>query len=167
MSSVKMNKVQKLTTVSLLLALMIVGSMIKFFGSIALDSLAAFVGAALFGPVIGLFLGVAGHLLTAVISGFPLSLPVHLLVAAMMGVCLFVYGSVWRKERGRRLLADGLAYLINVPLASLFLMPLLGMSVWLLFVPLSLATLSNLILAEVVLSGLTMIKPVESRGRKF
>ncbi|WP_233278890.1 ECF transporter S component [Floricoccus tropicus] len=127
--------------------------MIKIFGSIALDSCAAFVGSVILNPQTGFVLGFIGHLISAFLAGFPLTLPVHIVVGLCMGICSFVFGLV----RGRSdsifnfLFASLLAYIINVPFSLLIITMFLGWSVWAFFVPLSIATLVNLLIAEIVI----------------
>lgn len=147
-------KIRKLTTVAVLLALCVVGANVKLMGSIALDSFPAFLGALLFGPWIGAFLGAFGHMISSMLSGFPLTLPVHLIVAALMALCMGVFGFI-RQYLGKSrwysiLLADVCGYLINVPLDLLILYPVMHQAVIALFVPLSVATIANLVLTEVV-----------------
>ncbi|MGX7148589.1 ECF transporter S component [Enterococcus ureasiticus] len=146
---------KQLTLTAMFIALSVIGSMFKITGSIALDSLPGFVGTVFLGPRIGFLLGSFGHLASATIAGFPLTIPVHLITAGLMACCLFCYGTIRDKVTNRysinRFLAIMLAYLINTPLSLLFLYPLLGKIVYVLFLPLSVASLLNLILAEVVL----------------
>lgn len=146
---------KRLTLAAMFIALGVIGSMIKLFGSIALDSLSAFVGTVFLGPGFGFLLGSFGHLATAVFSGFPLSLPVHLVTAVLMGICMVCYGFVRAKTSQKwgmnRWLSIVVAYLINTPLALLVLYPLLGPLVFTLIIPLSMGALLNLVLAEVVL----------------
>ena len=77
---------------ALLIALSFIGAQIKIFLSIAFDSLPAFIAALLLGPIGGAVVGIFGHLLTAITSGFPYSVPVHILVAVGMGGICFAFG---------------------------------------------------------------------------
>jgi hypothetical protein len=47
------------------------GQILRLWGSIAFDSMPAFLGAILLGPWFGAFLGVFGHLTSAAMAGFP------------------------------------------------------------------------------------------------
>jgi Na+-transporting NADH:ubiquinone oxidoreductase subunit NqrB len=122
--------------------------------TIALDSLPAFLAALILAPRYGAAVGALGHLFSALLSGFPYTLPVHLLVALMMAVCVFVFAVVYRRidgrqdaaptslvessaesatrlpPRARRLLAcvvsAAVAVVINGPVEVLVLSPLLG-----------------------------------------
>lgn len=76
---------------ALLIALSFVGAQIKITASIALDALPAFFAALLLGPVAGAIVGAVGHLLTAITSGFPMTIQIHLLIAlCMAGICWVV-----------------------------------------------------------------------------
>ncbi|WP_086313476.1 hypothetical protein A5821_000981 [Enterococcus sp. 7F3_DIV0205] len=146
---------KRLTLTAMFIALSVIGSMIKLTGSIALDSLPGFVGTVFLGPSIGFLLGSFGHLTSAAIAGFPLTIPVHVITAFLMGCCLFCYGIIREKLTKKysinRFLSVFIAYLINTPLSLLLLYPLLGNVVYMLFIPLSVASLLNFLLAEVVL----------------
>jgi uncharacterized membrane protein len=81
-----------LVIMALFTALSFVGSNVKIFGTIAFDSLPGFVAALLLGPVHGAAIGFLGHLFTALTSGFPLSLPMHIVVAVSMAITMFGVG---------------------------------------------------------------------------
>ncbi len=150
-------QVQKITLGGLLLALCVVGANLKIMGSIAFDSWAAFLGALLLGPIGGMVLGASGHLVSALLAGMPLSAPVHLLVAAMMAAAAGAYGYVFHYFGGgvkSYVVATVVAYLLNVVIALALLYPLLHDLVWVLFVPLTMATVCNLALAGVVYKAL-------------
>lgn len=147
-------ELKRLVLTAMLLALCVLGANIKIMGSIALDSLPAFLGAILLGPWFGAFLGIAGHLISAGLSGFPLSIPIHLIIAIAMGVCMGVFGFIRRGEGPTKfskvLISDLVAYVINVPLAIACLYPLMKASVLVFFMPLTFATVVNIVLCEVV-----------------
>lgn len=146
--------VKKITWVSLLLAMCVIGANFKILGSIALDSFPAFLGAIILGPIYGAFLGGAGHLMSALLSGFPQTLPLHLVIAGLMGLCMFAFG--WIRQHIRpgtlenKVISWIVAYLINVPLNLILLYPVLKEVVFVLFIPLTLATVINLGITEMV-----------------
>ncbi|MDH6363392.1 putative membrane protein [Enterococcus sp. PF1-24] len=149
---------KKIALLAMLLALCVVGANIKILGSIAFDSFPAFVGAFVLGPLAGAFLGFFGHMISAMLSGFPQTLPLHLLIGVIMGLCMLLYGWVWLKLRKNKLAASVganlLAYFINVPFNLLVLYPIMGAAILALFMPLTMATVANLVLAEVVILGI-------------
>ncbi|KRN96179.1 hypothetical protein IV55_GL001565 [Furfurilactobacillus siliginis] len=139
---------------ALLLALCVVGANVKIMGSIALDSAPAFLGAILLGPWFGAFLGFFGHMVSALLSGFPLTLPVHLIIGFNMAVCMFVFGWLRRhfgkSKLGSVLGSDVVGYILNVPLEIPLLYPILKATIFALFVPLTVATVANLVLCELI-----------------
>ncbi|MGM0216214.1 ECF transporter S component [Enterococcus sp. AZ109] len=149
---------KRLTTLAILLALCVIGANIKILGSIALDSFPAFIGAIVLGPAAGAFLGFFGHMISALLSGFPNSLPIHLIIAVIMALCMFFYSWTRRKLAKNKLAASAVsmvvAYIINVPLDIVLLYPLMGPGIFVLFVPLTIATVVNLGLSEIVILGI-------------
>jgi len=92
---------KNLVIVALFIALSFVGSYLKLFGTIAFDSLPGFLAALLLGPVYGAAIGFLGHLFTALTSGFPLSVPLHLVIAASMAITMLGYGYTYKALIGR------------------------------------------------------------------
>ncbi len=124
----KFSKNQMLVHMSLLIALSYLGSLIKIQGTIALDALPAYYGALLLGPVPGAIIGVVGHLLTALTSGFPLTLPLHLVVALTMAITVGAFGYV--AQRINQFIAVGVGIILNGPgstLAVAFIASLMGL----------------------------------------
>lgn len=94
------NKTKKIVLMGMLIALSFVGAFIKIPGplqSIALDSMPAYVGGLLIGGPEGAIIGFIGHMITSLNSGFPLTLPVHLIIAAIMAVTILVFSFVRNK----------------------------------------------------------------------
>lgn len=153
-------KIQKLTIVSLLIAMCFIGANIKLMGSIAFDAAPAFVGTLLLGPFYGMALGFLGHMVSSLIAGFPLSFPVHLIVAIMMAITMIAYSFTrkWTEKRVNYpvavILSSIIAFLLNCPLSLLALYPLLGDMVFVLFTPLAIASVCNIIAAEIVYAAL-------------
>jgi hypothetical protein len=71
-----------------------------------------------------------------------------------MGVCMFVFG--WIRQRfgkdkfGIILISDIVGYIINTPLEVPLLYPLLKGAIFALFVPLTAATIVNIVIAEII-----------------
>lgn len=147
-------KLKRMVLASTLLALCVVGANVKIMGSIAFDSAPAFLGAIMLGPLYGAFLGFFGHMVSAALSGFPLTLPIHLIIGFFMGVCMAVFG--WIRERfGKErwlniIISDISGYAINVPLEMLFLYPLMKAAILAFFVPLTIATILNIAVCELI-----------------
>lgn len=120
-------KVKKLVLTALFIALSFIGANLKVMGSIAFDSMPGFLGTLILGPAYGALIGAVGHLLTAVLSGFPLTLPVHLIVMVDMALTMAVFGWVYRISGPRlaAILSGIAAVLINGPVSLLMVAPLL------------------------------------------
>lgn len=113
----KQTKNQVLVQMSLLIALSYLGSLIKIQGSIALDALPAYYGALMLGPLPGAVIGVMGHLLTALTSGFPMTLPLHLFIACSMGLTVWLFGYLAQKFNQGMAVLSGM--ICNGPLSTL------------------------------------------------
>lgn len=123
-------KTRKLVLTALFVALCFIGANIKIMGSIAFDSMPAFLAAIMLGPVYGAIVGALGHFLTALTSGFPLTLPVHLITMAAMALTMAAFAIVYKTFLNRNkvvaiVLSIIVAVIINGPLALLALTPLL------------------------------------------
>lgn len=153
----------KLVYCAMLIALSYVGAQIKIFpnlGSIAFDSMPGFFGALLLGPGIGALVAGVGHLFTSMTSGFPLTVPMHLIVAVEMAVFAFAFGWIYKKSNG--VIASIIAMILNGPVSVLLAVPT---SIWLglpfngwalfygLILPLTIASIANVLLAYVVYEG--------------
>jgi uncharacterized membrane protein len=132
-TNMKIN-LSKMVICALCIALAYLLAYVKIPGTtIALDSLPGFLGALLLGPWWGAAIGALGHMFSAILTGFPYTLPVHILTALLMGVCMLCFGLTYRALfRKNRILANVVAgivaVLINGPLDVLVLSPfLLGM----------------------------------------
>ena len=159
------SSVTKLTYGGMLIALSAVGALIKISGTIALDSMPGFFAALFLGPSIGAVVGALGHLLTAATSGFPMSLPMHLFLMVVMAFVIYVFGITYRRFGSIPAFIVGVV--LNGPFAALASVPaskLLGLQFngWALFnviiIPLILASIVNVFLAQVVYKSITKIK---------
>ena len=154
---------------ALFIALSFIGANIRIFGSIAFDSLPAFLAALLLGPLPGAVIGFIGHLLTALMSGFPLSAPLHLVIALAMAITMLGFGCTYRALKNRMRTSASLAItgivgvLLNGPVSLGFTMVALALiagaeAAWGL-----LALLAFLMLASVVnvVASIALFKPLE------
>jgi len=90
------SKTKKLVIIALFIALSFLGAHIQIFGTIALDSLPAFLASLLFGPLYGAVIGFIGHMFTAIINGFPLSVPLHIVIAISMSIAMLGFGYTYK-----------------------------------------------------------------------
>lgn len=154
-------RTKKLVKMALFIALSGIGAHIKLQGSIAFDSMGAFLAALWIGPLAGGIVGLLGHLLSALTAGFPLTLPMHLFVSLQMFFILWVFGILYQKTHP--IVAAGAGILLNGPgstllaayAATLLGLPLGGEAMFLLlWLPLTLAATANILLAMVLYKAL-------------
>lgn len=147
----------KLVYIATLIAISFIGSLIKIQGTIALDSMAGFFAALFLGPIPGALVGSIGHLLTAMTSGFPLTLPIHLVITLQMALFVYIFGRVY--EKTNEVVACTVAIILNGVVSALMLAPIttwVGFSlsgkafIYAMVGPLTLASAVNIILASVI-----------------
>lgn len=124
MGNVKM-KSRKLILLALFSALSAVGAVIKIpaiVGSVAFDVFPALLAAALLGSGAGAIVGAFGHLLSALIVGFPLG-PMHVLIAIEMALLVFIFGVLYKKnKKGTASILFILMNAFAAPLPFIFIM---------------------------------------------
>ncbi len=139
--------IRKMVLLALFIALSAVGANIKvpsLIGTPAFDSLPGFFAAAVLGSKEGALIAALGHLLTALTAGFPLSLPIHLLITVEMGVSAFVFGYLFKKIHP--IVAIIVAITLNGVVAPASFIPILGAGVfYTLLTPLLIASALNII----------------------
>lgn len=151
---------KRIVLLSLFIALSAVLSNIKIFYSIAFDSLPAFLAAMMISPIAGGIVGALGHLLTAITSGFPFTVPVHLFIAIQMLVIIWIFGVLFKKMN--QYIAMVVAIILNGPVATLlsglliaylnhsFTVKTVSSFFILMVVPLTLASVANIVLAFIL-----------------
>lgn len=144
--------VKSLCFSAILIAISVILANFPIFSSIALDSMPAFVGG---------IIGLLAHLFVALRTGFPLSLPVHILVALEMFVVVYITSIIF--NRGKVILAGIVGTLLNgigfTFITGVFMYFVLGGMnpvdfLKLLGLPLTLASLVNIVIAFIVSKGL-------------
>ncbi|MHC6179222.1 ECF transporter S component [Clostridium sp. JNZ X4-2] len=148
-------KTRKLVIIALFIAMSFIGANIKIAGSIAFDSMAGFLGTLILGPLYGALIGAIGHLLTAAVSGFPLSLPIHMIIMADMALTMFLFGITYKffsrsNEIISIIISSIVGILINGPLSVFMLMPIMGKAVLAMLPLLVLAAALNILIAHAV-----------------
>lgn len=166
-SNVKRTNI-KIVYCAMLIALSMVGALIKIQGSIAFDSMPGFFAALFLGPAAGALVAGIGHFLSAMTSGFPFTLPMHIIVTVEMAAFAFAFGWFYRRTNG--IIASIVAVILNGPIAALIVVPTstffgLEFSGWPLFYfllpTLTIASAANVFLACIV------YKALEKRLTKF
>lgn len=123
-------KTKNLVLASLFIALSFIGANIKIMQTIAFDSMPAFLGTLILGPFYGAIIGALGHFLTALTSGFPLTVPVHIVIMIGMALTMISFGytykyfSIKSKPIGS-ISAAIVAVIVNGPVLTLLTAPLL------------------------------------------
>jgi uncharacterized membrane protein len=124
MGNVKM-KSRMLILLALFSALSAVGAAIKIpaiIGSVAFDVFPALLAAALLGSGAGAIVGAFGHLLSALIAGFPLG-PMHVLISIEMAILIFIFGVLYKKnKKGTASILFILMNAFAAPLPFIFIM---------------------------------------------
>ncbi|TYP58810.1 ECF transporter S component [Thermosediminibacter litoriperuensis] len=121
-------KTKDLTLTAMFIALSFVGAGIKVpspTGTVAFDSAPGYMAALFLGPGYGALTAALGHLFTSMSAGFPLSLPLHLLIAAEMAFFAWVFGLTAKRSLILAVVAASLMNGILAP-ASFILIPGFG-----------------------------------------
>lgn len=161
---------KRIARIAILVALSAVGAFIKLpspTGTVALDSAPGFVAAAAFGPGEGSIVGALGHMFSALITGFPLGLPVHLLVAAATIVWVGAFGWVARKVNIWVAIPVGI--ILNGVGGAALLIPIYGVGIFAtLLVPLLVGSAINIVIAVAVVKVLdaTGLSGKPRKGKK-
>ncbi|HXL04966.1 MAG TPA: ECF transporter S component [Bacillota bacterium] len=142
---------KRVARMAIFVALSAVGALIKIpspTGTVALDSCPGYFSAIAFGWLEGGIVAAIGHIFTAATTGFPLSVPVHILIAAEMAV--FAAAFWWINKKAGIVPAIIAATLLNGIVASFLMVPIGGMGLALgLLVPLLVGSAVNVIIAGV------------------
>lgn len=143
--------VKQLALMAIFIALSAVGALIKIpspVGTIGLDSAPGFFAALAFGYLEGITVISIGHLLTAAVVGFPLSIPVHILIAIQMA--LWAVSFRWANRKFGIITAVIAAILLNGVISSFTMLPISGMGAVLGVMPfLVIGSAINIIIAAV------------------
>lgn len=92
--------IKRIAIMAVFIALSAVGALVKIpspVGTVGLDSAPGFFSALAFGGLEGSIVIAAGHLLTSWVVGFPLGIPMHLVIAVEMAVFALIYRLVNKK----------------------------------------------------------------------
>ncbi|WP_020575400.1 ECF transporter S component [Actinopolymorpha alba] len=148
---------RQIARMAILIALSAVGALIKIpspTGTVAFDSAPGFFAGVAFGGLPSAIVGGIGHLASALTTGFPLSLPVHLLVAiVVMPVSVVAFGYLAR--RTFLILAAVVAIALNAIAGIVVVMPFIGAGPAIaLLVPLLVGATANVVIASAAYSVL-------------
>lgn len=146
-------KTKMFALMGLFIALSAVGAFIKVpspTGTVAFDSAPGFVAALLLGPGPGAAAAALGHLFTSLFAGFPLTLPIHIIIALEMAAFAAIYGYIGKKNLPVGVAAVSLLNGIISP-ATFILMPQFGIAFFTaMVIPLLVASAANVIVSALV-----------------
>lgn len=119
---------KRISIMAIFIALSYVGSLIKIpspMGTVGLDSAPGFFSALAFGAWEGAIIIAIGHLFTAAVVGFPLTIPVHLVIAVQMALWALAFR--WVNQKLGLIPAMVVAILLNGVVSSFTMLPMGGM----------------------------------------
>ncbi|HBV88759.1 ECF transporter S component [Desulfosporosinus sp.] len=120
--------VKRLSIMAIFIALSAVGALIKIpspVGTIGMDSAPGFFSALAFGGLTGAVVIAFGHLLTAAVIGFPMTIPIHLYIALQMALWAIAYR--WVNEKLGLIPAVIVGIILNGVASSYAMLPMMGM----------------------------------------
>ncbi len=143
---------RRVARMAIFVALSAVGALIKIpspTGTVALDSCPGYFSAISLGWQEGGIVAAVGHVFTAATTGFPLSVPIHILVAVEMAIFAAAF---WWVNKGFGIVPAVIAgTLLNGVVAAFAMAPIGGMGLALgLLVPLTVGSAINIIIAAAV-----------------
>jgi len=147
----------RIARISLFTALSVIGSFINlnlFISTIAFDSSPGFFAALYFGVIDGVLITGLGHIVTAVINGFPLG-PLHFVIALGMALAGGAMGLINKTNKKWGFIPAALAAVAINTALSMVMVPELGWATTLslVTVPLLLAASLNAVVAAVIYIG--------------
>lgn len=159
-------KTKQIVLLALFIAMSVVGGYIKLpnpiTSSIAFDSLPAYLSALLLGGIPGAIVGFLGHMASAALGGFPLSLPIHIFIGIQMALIMFIFNFCAKKINIFTAIVVGIILNGVVSPASLILIPGMGMPVFLgVVVPLTVGSALNIIICALVYNPIKKAIPKE------
>ena len=154
---------RRIAIIAIFVALSAVGALIKIpspIGSIGLDSVPGYFCALAFGFPEGAIVIAIGHLLSAAVTGFPLTIPFHLAIAVSMAAVACVFRLIGKKGTVVAVvIAVVVASLLNSFGLALWLLPLGGWGLYVAnIVPLLVASAVNAIIAAIAYFALRNTK---------
>ena len=120
--------VKRLSIMAIFIALSAVGALIKIpspVGTIGMDSAPGFFCALAFGGVTGAVVIAFGHLLTAAVIGFPMTIPIYLYIAFQMALWALAYR--WVNKKLGLIPAVIVGIILNGVVSAFAMLPIMGM----------------------------------------
>lgn len=140
---------RRIARMAIFIAMSAVGAMVKVpspTGTVALDAAFAFFAAIAFGWREGAIVAALGHMLTALSTGFPLGLPMHLFIAIQMSAWVSIFEIIAKKIN--IWVGAVVAVILNGPVSSLLVIPIGGIGLTAaLILPLTIGSIINVFIA--------------------
>jgi riboflavin transporter len=158
-------RTRQIVLIALFIALSTVGAFIKIpspTGTVAFDSLPAFLAALLLGGIPGAIVGFLGHMASAASTGFPMTVPIHLFVGVLMAVIMLVVSFVAKKINPLVAMAVGIILNgVGAP-AAFILLPKFGTAFFVnMVLPLTVGSIINIVVAGLVYYPLRKVSTVK------
>ncbi len=158
-------QLKQMVLMALFIAMSVIGAFIKIpspTGTVALDSLPGYLAALLLGGIPGAIVAFLGHLASAATAGFPMTLPIHLLVAFQMAVIMLMIGYAVKRIHLVAVMVLGIILNGILAPASLILIPGFGTAFFTAMVlPLSVASIIVILLAGAIYYPLKNVKVIK------
>ncbi len=142
-------KTRDLVVISIFIALSLVLANVKFFSSIAMDSVPAFAALFIFKDNKSAVIALIGHIATAYFSSFPFGILTHIIIALLMYIMLYLSAKLIKKNLTLTVIFILLFNALIMPL-SVFIVTPFNIQIYLtLVVTLTLAVSLNLLVAVI------------------
>ncbi|WP_297437401.1 ECF transporter S component [uncultured Clostridium sp.] len=151
-------RTKKLVMAGVLIAMSAVLANVKIFETVAFDSMPAFLAGIILGPLAGGIVGFLGHFFTSVTSGFPLTVPISMIISVEMLITVYIFGKIYKKTK---ITAIIVGILLNGPI-SVYIIAVVQKVIWgmpiypffmTMVLPVTLGAAANIILACIVERG--------------
>lgn len=146
--------VKRLSIIGLLIALSFILANIKFAGSIALDSVPAFLALFVYKNKDAAFIGGIAHLLSAALAGFALGILTHICIALLIFIMLLIASYIIRMNNNLSWLWTSIFIILFnsfiSPLILFLFMPFTMAAYWAMALTLVMATIINVVIALIL-----------------
>ena len=151
-------RTKKLVMAGVLIAMSAVLANVKIFETVAFDSMPAFLAGIILGPLAGGIVGFLGHFFTSVTSGFPLTVPISMIISVEMLITVYIFAKIYKKTK---ITAIIVGILLNGPI-SVYIIAVVQKVIWgmpiypffmTMVLPVTLGAAANIILACIVERG--------------
>jgi len=158
-------KTKMFTLMGLFVALSAVGAFMKVpspTGTVALDSAPGFIAALVLGPSLGAVAAAFGHLFTSLLAGFPMALPIHIIIALEMAAFAAIYGHIGKKSLISGVIIASLLNGVIAP-ATFIPMPQFGIPFFVsMLIPLLVASTANVVVSALAYKAIMGIIKTET-----